>query len=211
MIIKKIQTGKWGNCNLYLHSYNNNLYVEKTFENHHPLIKNTLGRFLIEREYKILKKLHPCNGTCDNVVRINSFSLRYRYIKGQKLSSFSRQGRTLDEKFFKKLENAVKEIHACGIVHLDLRNGSNIIVSEQKNPLIIDFNSSLNLNLIPGTTLKTLLKNIDLSGVYKYWAKINPGTLKKEKKKLLIQSNRKRRLWFLRGYMLESHVKKKKT
>ena len=208
--MKIIQRGKWGNSNVYLHEHGANKFVVKTFAHHPLIIKHTIGRFLISREYKALKKLSSCMGTCDNLIKLGKFSLSYKYVKGQNLSSFSRRNNTIDKQFFIDFEKAVKEMHSLGIVHLDLRTGSNIIISEKGEPLIIDFNSYLNLNMIPGKYLKNLLKSVDLSGVYKYWIKLSPETLEESKKTQLSTSNKKRKLWFLKGYMLQSIMKDKK-
>jgi serine/threonine protein kinase len=205
-----IQRGKWGNSNVYLHEHGANKFVVKTFAHHPLIIKHTIGRFLISREYKALKKLSSCMGTCDNIIKLGKFSLSYKYVKGQNLSSFSRRNNTIDKKFFINFEKAVKEMHSLGIVHLDLRTGSNVIISEKGEPLIIDFNSYLNLNMIPGKYLKNLLKSVDLSGVYKYWIKMNPETLEESKKNQLSTSNKQRKLWFLKGYMLQNIIKDKK-
>lgn len=208
--MKLIQKGKWGNSNIYLHEHGKSRFIVKTFAQHPSLIKNTIGRFFINREYKALKKLSSCAGTCDNIIKIDKYSLGYKYIKGQALDSFSKHNNITDKKFFIKFETIVKEMHSCGIVHLDLRTGSNIIVSEQGDPLIIDFNSYLNLNMIPGKAFKNLLKAVDLSGVYKYWIKMSPETMEESKKTHLTAFNKMRKLWFLKGYMVENYKKNKK-
>ena len=208
--MKIIQKGKWGNSDVYLHEHKSDLFVVKTFAHHPPLIRNTIGRLLIAREYKALKKLAPCIGTCDDALRLGKYTLSYRYVKGQNLSSFSRRHNSIDKNFFPALEKAVKEMHSYGIVHLDIRTGSNIIIAEDGRPIIIDFQSYLTLNLIPGQYLKNIFKSVDVSGVYKYWAKMSPETLDDLKKDQLASSNKNRKFWFLKGYMLERHKKEKR-
>jgi len=68
----------------------------------------------------------------------------------------------------------------------------------------------LTLNLIPGQYLKNIFKSVDVSGVYKYWAKMSPETLDDLKKDQLASSNKNRKFWFLKGYMLERHKKEKR-
>jgi hypothetical protein len=208
--MKIIQKGKWGNSDVYLHEHNSDLFVVKTFAHHSSFIKNTIGRLLISREYKALKRLAPCIGTCDRAVRLGKYTLSYRYIKGQNLSSFARRNNSINSEFFPNLEKAVNEMHSYGIAHLDIRTGSNVIISETEKPLIIDFQSYLDLNFIPGKYLKSLLKSVDISGVYKYWAKMSPETLDESKKKQLAVLNKNRKLWFLKGYMFERHKKDKR-
>ncbi len=209
MTLKIIQKGKWGNSDVYLHGYNTGLFVVKTFAHHSWFIRNTIGSLLIAREYKALKRLAPCKGTCNDAIRLGKFTLSYRYVKGQNLSSYARRNNFIDSRFFPDLEKAVKEMHDYGIVHLDIRTGSNVIISETGKPFIIDFQSYLDLRLIPGKRLKAVLKSVDLSGVYKYWAKMNPETLDREKKEKLAASNKNRKLWVLKGYMLQRHRKNK--
>ena len=208
--MKTIQKGKWGNSDVHIHEHNSDLFVVKTFAHHPPLIANTIGRFLISREYRALKRLSPCIGTCNNIIRLGKFTLSYKYIKGQNLSSFSRRNNSINKDFFPNLEKAVKEMHSYGIVHLDIRTGSNVIISEDNKPIIIDFQSYLVLDFIPGDYLKNLLKSVDISGVYKYWTKMSPETLDDSKKEALATLNKNRKLWFLKGYMLERHLKDKR-
>ncbi len=210
MTMKIIQKGKWGNSDVYLHEHNSELFVVKTFAHHPTFIKNTIGRLLISREYKALKKLSRCIGTCNDALRLGKYTLSYRYVKGQNLSSFSRRNNSIDKAFFSKLEKAVNEMHSYGIVHLDIRTGSNVIISENGNPIIIDFQSYLTLDFIPGQYLKNLLKSVDISGVYKYWEKMSPETLDRSKKEQLEILNKNRKLWFLKGYMLDRHKKEKR-
>ncbi len=208
--MKIIQKGKWGNSDVYLHEHGSDLYVVKTFAHHPAFIRNTIGRLLISREYKALKRLSKCIGTCNNAVRVGKFTLSYKYVKGQNLSSFSRRNDSIDKEFFPKLEKAVNEMHSYGIAHLDTRTGSNVIISEDGKPIIIDFQSYLTLDFIPGSYLKNILKSVDLSGVYKYWAKMSPETLDQSKREQLEVLNKNRKLWFLKGYMLDRHKKNKR-
>jgi RIO-like serine/threonine protein kinase len=210
MKMKIIQKGKWGNSDVYIHEHDSKKYVVKTFAHHPVLIRNTIGRLLIAREYKALKRLAPCIGTCDDAIRLGKYTLSYKYVKGQNLSSFSRRNHSIGKDFFPNFERAVKEMHSYGIVHLDIRTGSNIIISEDKKPIIIDFQSYLTLDFIPGQYLKNLFKSVDISGVYKYWMKMRPDTLEESKKEQLAVSNKNRKLWFLKGYMIERHIKNKK-
>ncbi|MCP3900917.1 MAG: hypothetical protein GY707_14525 [Desulfobacteraceae bacterium] len=207
--MKIIQKGKWGNSDVYLHEHNSNLFVVKTFAHHPAFIRNTIGRLLISREYKALKKLKSCIGICDDAVMLGKYTLSYKYVKGQNLSSFSRRNNSIDKDFFPNLEKAVKEMHSYGIVHLDIRTGSNVIISEENQPIIIDFQSYLTLDFIPGKYLKNLLKSVDISGVYKYWEKMSKETIDQSKQAKLATLNKNRKLWFLKGYMLERHRKDK--
>ena len=107
----------------------------------------------------------------------------------------------LKQDFFLKLEQVVQTIHARGIVHLDLRNGGNILVSPEHQPVLLDFQSNLDLDKVP-RFLHRLLKNTDLSGVYKYWMKFDPESMDEDRKRFLKHMNKKRRLWPFQGYWI---------
>ncbi len=66
------------------------------------------------------------------------------------------------------------------------------------------------MDFIPGKYLKNLLKSVDISGVYKYWEKMSKETIDQSKQAKLATLNKNRKLWFLKGYMLEKHRKDKR-
>jgi predicted Ser/Thr protein kinase len=85
-------------------------------------------------------------------------------------------------------------MHEKGVVHLDLRRGTNWIVQPDGSPGIIDFQSALLVNLLP-KRLKNFLFSIDYSGLYKMWNKKCVQALDPERQKIIHRINRLRRLW----------------
>jgi serine/threonine protein kinase len=58
-------------------------------------------------------------------------------------SRFSRRRPwTFSPAFGRALEAAVREMHARGVVHLDLRHRSNVLVDARDEPVLIDFASA---------------------------------------------------------------------
>ena len=94
----------------------------------------------------------------------------------------------------------MQKIHERDIVHLDIRYRNNILVTDDGDPAVIDFQSYFRLNRLP-SFLRQPLKEVDLSGVYKRWNRTYPGTLNEERLAILERINRKRRYWPLKGYM----------
>jgi len=92
-------------------------------------------------------------------------------------------------------------MHQRNMVHLDIRNQRNILVTDEGLPAVLDFQSSLNLENTP-RALHKLLKDIDISGVYKNWFKKKPESLDNRRRAHLDALNKKRFLWFLKGYPL---------
>ena len=78
--------------------------------------------------------------------------------------------RELPVAFFERLSRAIDEMHAHGVVHLDLRHQGNVLVGDDGAPALVDFGSALALP--PGSVRArlalALLGWIDRSAVAKW-------------------------------------------
>ena len=90
-------------------------------------------------------------------------------------------------------------MHRQQLVHLDLRNANNILVTSAGEPALIDFQSALSTRRMP-TCLRKLLERLDLSGIYKHWAQLAPESLGTSREKILLWQLRVRKWWRFRGY-----------
>lgn len=192
-----LHKGRWGNADLYIYEQNNRAWVIKDFSFCPPIVYKTWGRFLIMREYHALARLQGIRGVPESPFILNRYAFCYRYTPGQTLRET--QPEMLDEAFFYKLEHLVEQIHARHMVHLDIRNRRNILVVDNKEPVLLDFQSSLKLDRVPRTFHK-LLKDIDISGVYKMWQLKKPDSMDINRQRQLANLNKKRFLWVLKGY-----------
>jgi len=191
--------GRWGNADLYIYEQNHNAWVVKDFSYCPPAVYKTWGRFLVMREYHALNRLQGIRGIPRSPFLMDRYTLCYKYMPGQTLGETEPQ--MLDEGFFYKLEHLVKRIHARHTVHLDIRNRRNILVIDNKKPALLDFQSSLNLKRVPPLFHK-LLKDIDISGVYKMWQLKKPESMDIDRQRRLEDLNKMRFLWVLKGYPL---------
>ena len=100
-----------------------------------------LGRWLIAREVRAYERLadHPAVPRVLGRIDAMAFAVEYRpgQIMGPRLA-----GR-VPEGFIASLREAVDEMHARGVVHLDLRHRSNVLAGETGEPVLIDFASAL--------------------------------------------------------------------
>ena len=197
--LKILNTGRWGNADIFEYQHNGKKWAIKDFRPCPWLVRQTLGRLMVRRELKALKRLNGLQGIAEDSFQLDDFALCYLYIDGKTLKRAKQEKMPLTPDYFLNLENLVKQMHARNIAHLDIRNLKNILITSNGQPGIIDFQSSVLLDRVPGV-LHRLLKNIDLSGVYKCWHKISPETMDKSRSDLLTAMNRKRRLWVLKGY-----------
>lgn len=212
--LEPIHASGWANAVIFKLKLKENkkFWIFKDFKSRNILVRNTIGRFLIFREFKIINKLKGITGIPEDAFPVDEYSLAYRFIEGTNLRKAISEGRKISKNFFEKLEDTVRQIHKRGIVHLDLRNAENIIISQQDEPFIVDFQSALELRYFP-LSLANMLCNIDLAGIYKHWKKVDSTSMNEDRIKLLDKMNKYRKLWPFRGYFIQhwlSKVKKSK-
>jgi len=157
------------------------------------LLRWTLGIWLIQKEWKIYSRLKGMKGIPQPVERIDRFAFAMEFIPGRPIL----RGEILPSSFFSDLEQLVRDVHARGVVHLDLRHKGNILVSENGEPFLIDFNSSfgfkekgfLNRFLFP------LLRWVDYGGLLKLKKRTSPSLMTSEEMAFLKRFDQIRRLW----------------
>ncbi|MCD6060267.1 MAG: hypothetical protein K0S16_578 [Moraxellaceae bacterium] len=141
-------------------------WVVKDFASRPAWLRQTLGAWLIAREFAALKKLEGLEGVPGSVVRVDRFAFAYRHVEGLPLSCALMEKLPAD--FFQHLEALVEEVHRRGVVHLNLGQGSNILVTPEQRPVILDFQTHVRLPLwIRG--LRRLLARIDGNAIHQLW------------------------------------------
>lgn len=200
---RRLRAGRWANAVIVLFDHDGARWAVKDFRPRSWLVRNVIGRFLVRREVYGLRRLQGVPGTPQDAFRLDSFALAYRFIPGQGLRGLPKEQVPRD--FFPRLERNVIEMHAqARLVHLDLRNADNILVTASGEPCIIDLQSHVRLRWLPGP-LRRFAVRVDLASVYKHWAKLSPETLGPERKAMLDRINELRPLWALRGYLGAPH------
>jgi len=171
------------------------LRVLKDFSHSPFLVRQTLGRFLIRREWATLRRLQGVQGVPVDPVRLHALALSYCYVPGDTLSTVQISGGSpLDQTFFLALEQLVAGLHARGFVHLDLRNGKNILRTAKGQPCLLDFQAGVWLGLVPAL-LRRPFEAVDMSGVYKWWSRLAPGQMNPHQTRSLRTANLWRKLW----------------
>jgi len=194
-----IAKGRWGNADLYQVQCGGKIWVVKDFSPCPPFIRKTWGRFMVKREFKALKKLKGIFGIPAKPFLLDVFAVCYRFIPGTTLKETPSE--KIGDDFFFQFEDIVRMMHQRNMVHLDIRNRRNILVTDEGQPALLDFQSSLNLENTP-RFLHKIMKSIDISGIYKNWSKKKPDSLDSGRRAHLESLNKKRFLWFLKGYPL---------
>jgi hypothetical protein len=195
---KRLSEGRWANAVVYRLESGGDSWVVKDFAPRSFLVRNLIGRLLVMREIGGLRKVAGIAGTPADAFRLDAYALAYRFVPGLSLR-FTKTALGAD--FFAGLERTIAEMHGrARIAHLDLRNGHNILVTDEGRPMLLDFQSYLGTRWLP-PPLRRFVERIDLAAIYKHWAKRSRDTLGAERMAALERMNRLRPLWVLRGYI----------
>jgi serine/threonine protein kinase len=127
-----------------------------------------LAPWLVGRELRAYRRLEGHPAVPRVLARLDdlAFAIEYRpgEILGPALAAW------LPASFVPELREAVRQMHARGVVHLDLRHRSNALADAEGHPVLIDFASAL--CFAPGgvaaRTLLPLLAWIDRRAVDKW-------------------------------------------
>jgi len=192
-----LSKGRWANSDLYRFQHGRKTWVIKDFLPCHPIIRKTWGRFFAKREYLAFAKLQGISGIPKSPFMLDEYAVCYEFISGKTLKDTPSE--LISDDYFFQLEELVAMMHAGNLVHLDIRNRRNILVTDDGKPALLDFQSCLNLERVP-KFLHNLLIDIDFSGVYKNWHKVKPQLLDDKRKARLDRLNKRRSLWLFKGY-----------
>ncbi len=114
--------------------------VVKDFAPRGPWVRATLGRWITTRELRAWRALAGHPHVPAFLGRIDALAFAVEYRPGERLSG--RLLGTLPAGFGERLAAALEEMHRRGVVHLDLRHRSNVLVGEDGEPILIDFGSA---------------------------------------------------------------------
>lgn len=145
--------------------------VVKDFAPRRAWVRHSIGRWLNRREMRAYERLagHPAVPRLLGPIDADAFALEYR--PGRRMSR--RLAGTIRPGFVDRLAAAVDAMHRRGVVHLDLRHRSNVLVDDRGEPVLIDFASAI--VLAPDTWLARLLSRIDRNAVEKWRQRVGDG------------------------------------
>jgi len=150
------------------------LVVVKDFAPRSAWVRATIGRWITSREMRAYRALAGHPAVPRLLGRIDALAFAVEYRPGRHLSR--RLGAELSPGFSDRIAGAVREMHARGVVHLDLRHRSNVLVDEHQQPVLIDFASAV---VVPPRGLRArwllpLLSRLDLAAVEKWRQRVEP-------------------------------------
>ena len=135
-------------------------------------LRATLGRWLVSREVRAYRALAGHRDVPALLGRIDAHGFAVEHRPGRRLSR--QRAHELPPDFLARLERAVGEMHARGVVHLDLRHRSNVLVDAAGAPVLIDFASAVCLrpDRWPDRVLLGWLARVDRRALAKWRRKL---------------------------------------
>ena len=192
-----LRNGRAANACVTCVTYRDSRWTVKDFSTRSWPVRNLIAPFLLRHELNVLTRLRGIGGIAPQAFAVDKHAIAISYAEGTPLSQVEPQSLSVD--FFRQMENILSQIHRRGIAHLDTRGTGNWIVSPEKKPLLIDFQSALVLDYFP-KKIREIIELIDLSGVYKKWAAWQPETMGQTRRELFEKGQMWRQRWILRGY-----------
>ncbi len=143
--LRQFQAGRIGGgnqgriCRIRVHG---KTAVLKDISGRNLIYRLLLGRWLLDREYRVYQKLQGLEGIPILYHQLDRDGFLCEYIAGEPLSAFARNA-PLPASFFNALHELVEKIHVRGVVHSDLKHKKNILVTADFKPYLVDFGASL--------------------------------------------------------------------
>jgi len=173
-------------------------WIFKDFSSRSWFVRQTVGRLLLGREVRALRRLEGIHGIPSKAFRVDAFAMAARFVPGRTLANLD--AAQMDTPFLMALEALLQQVHARALVHLDTRGGGNLLRMPDGAPGIIDFQAALSTRWMP-TGLRRWIEALDMSGVYKKWQRFQPETMGEERLASFERLSRWRRWWPFRGYL----------
>lgn len=156
----------------------------------------------MRREFCLLRRLEGIPGIPRAYAIIGRHALMTEYIAGRTIGKF-RPGE-LPDRVYHALEETLRSVHRRGVLHLDLRQKKNILISEADGrPYLIDFANAVRVDAAsPWRGLARRLQDVDRSGLLKFKARNFPHLLTGADRAFLQKHERWRRFWIFSPHTL---------
>ncbi len=173
--VRVLSRGGRRNPDVLLVRGDHGLAVVKDFAPRGPLVRRLLAPRLQRREARAWRVLAGDPAVPRFLGWIDPLAFALEYRPGRRMSR--RLAGRLPPDFLPNLEAALARMHARGVVHLDLRHRSNVLVDGAGRPVLIDFGSAVCFR--PGGLLARVLvprlARIDRAALAKWAARVGPA------------------------------------
>ncbi|MBI5359490.1 MAG: hypothetical protein HZA48_02795 [Planctomycetes bacterium] len=173
--------------------------IIKDFQKCTFIMRSFIGEWLLNREEFILNKLTGIEGVPNVLLRADKNAMIYEYIPDTRPIHKFHEGE-LPVTAYEKLSGIVKAIHERGVIHFDLRQKRNILISRGMQVYIVDFATSFyfRLNSVLQRRLFGVFRNVDKSALLKIKNRLFRANMTETEKAFLKEFLVWRSMWLIR-------------
>lgn len=178
--VRVLSRGGRRNPDVLLARGDHGLVVVKDFAPRGPLVRRLLAPRLQRREARAWQVLAGDPAVPRFLGWIDPLAFAVEYRPGRRMSR--RLAGKVPPAFLPELEAALARMHARGVVHLDLRHRSNVLVDDGGRPVLIDFGSAVCFRPggLPARLLLPGLARVDRAALAKWAVRLAPGAAQAE-------------------------------
>ena len=167
-VLVTLSHGNWNSPDVLLVETDRGRAVVKDFAPRSWLFRVTVGRALIRREMAVYRALDGHPAVPRLLGRIDSHAFAIEHRGGVRFSR--RRPWTFSPEFVAALRAAVEDLHARGVVHLDLSHRSNVRAAPDGSPVLIDFDAAQRFRngSLAARALQPLLRRVDERALAKW-------------------------------------------
>lgn len=168
--------------------------IVKDYRGRSLLARSIVGPSLVRREFRILRRLEGLPGVPRALAVLGGAALVVEYVEGRPFSKY--QPGDMPGSVYQELCDIVRGMHARGVVHLDLRQKKNFLLTPDNHPCLLDFGGAVAPG--PGSILRAFLpamRRVDESALLKVKQRSFPHLLTDEDRAALKRHRFWRRFW----------------
>lgn len=199
--VRVLRPGEKARPDVRLVSLNGRQVVVKDYASNGTLFKRVLGAYLVWRERMALERAAGLDGVPQLAADLGPYALVTEYMDATEVTAAPPH--LLDEAFFERLSQLIGGLHRRGIVHGDLKNLGNILVTDDGRPRLVDLTSAFITGSNPCTALLfPFLSDDDHKAILKLKKRCAPHLLSAEEEATLEhQSSIERGFRWVRKYV----------
>jgi predicted Ser/Thr protein kinase len=141
---------------IYLLRCNDTEFVLKDTMPCPRLVRWTFGRWVIQHEYRVCRRLGDIEGVPHVYGLLDDYAMVMERLEAERLPPL--KGHSLTPEFFARLKRLVAAMHARGVAHGDLRR-KNVLIGADGAPCIIDFATAFSLKSLKNPLARLLFRH----------------------------------------------------
>ena len=204
---RRLHSGPYYKPDIFLCEVNGEKVILKDYRGKPWFWRLLVGRFSIRQEAQALRVLEGVEGVPALRGRPDADSLAMTHV-GTRRPTLPDPLIRDNLAFYRDLERIVHEMHGRGIVHFDLKHRSNLLVTDDRRPAVIDFASAFHFRQgwFMGRFLLALFKPIDLLALQHWKKRLCPGALSKADHRAARTRAVARKFWWPRWVLDRVHA-----